>query len=450
MSAFLSKESSVAKPSYSRWLFPPAALSIHLCIGQVYAFSVFNNPLTKLLGITESAAGDWTEEQIVRTFSIAIVFLGLSAMTFGKWVERNGPRRSMLAAAFCFAGGFFVAALAVKTHQLWLLYLGYGVLGGCGLGLGYISPVSTLMKWFPDKPGMATGMAIMGFGGGAMIGSPLAVMLMEKYASVSSNGVLETLLTMGTLYFVFMMYGVFTARIPAPGWKPAGWNPDMVKKDKLITTNHVNAYNAIKTRQFWQLWLILCLNVTAGIGLLAVASPMIQSVLGVTAAVAGGFVGLLSLFNLLGRFGWSSFSDVIGRKTVYIIYLGLGSVVYFLIPQIATLGSLLLFVLSWGLIYSMYGGGFATIPAYLKDLFGTYQVGAIHGRLLTAWSTAGILGPTLVVYIKQRALNAGVAEAQSYNQVMYVMASLLIIGLISNLLVTPVNKKYHETEKSTK
>ncbi len=448
MSAFLSKESSVAKPGYSRWLFPPAALSIHLCIGQVYAFSVFNNPLTKLLGITESAAGDWTEEQVVRTFSIAIVFLGLSAMTFGKWVERNGPRRSMLAAAFCFAGGFFVAALAVKTHQLWLLYLGYGVLGGCGLGLGYISPVSTLMKWFPDKPGMATGMAIMGFGGGAMIGSPLAVMLMEKYTTVNSNGVYATLLTMGALYFAFMMYGVFTARIPAPGWKPEGWNVDMAKKDKLITSNHVNADNAIKTRQFWQLWIILCLNVTAGIGLLAVASPMIQSVLGVTAAVAGGFVGLLSLFNLLGRIGWSSFSDIIGRKTAYIIYLGLGAVVYFLIPQIATLGSLLVYVLTWGLIYSMYGGGFSTIPAYLKDLFGTYQVGAIHGRLLTAWSTAGILGPTLVVFIKQRALAAGVPEAQSYNQVMYVMAGLLIIGLLSNLLVTPVNKKYHEPETS--
>lgn len=448
MGSFLSKEGSIAKAGYSRWLFPPAALSIHLCIGQVYAFSVFNNPLTRLMGIETSAAGDWTEQQVVRIFSIAIVFLGLSAMTFGKWVERNGPRRSMLAAAFCFAGGFFVSALGVSLHQIWLVYLGYGVLGGCGLGLGYISPVSTLMKWFPDKPGMATGMAIMGFGGGAMIGSPLAVMLMERFSSATSTGVLQTMLTMGALYFVFMMYGVFTARIPAPGWKPEGWNPATAKKDKLISNNHVSADNAIKTRQFWQLWIILCLNVTAGIGVLSVASPMIQSVVGVSAAVAGGFVGLLSLFNLLGRIGWSSLSDVIGRKTAYVIYLGLGAIVYFLVPQVASMGSLLLFVLVWGLIYSMYGGGFSTIPAYLKDLFGTYQVGAIHGRLLTAWSTAGVLGPTLVVFIKQRALNAGVPEAQSYNQVMYIMAGILIIGLISNILVKPVSAKYHEPEEN--
>jgi MFS family permease len=368
-------------------------------------------------------------------------------MTFGKWVERNGPRRSMLAAAFCFAGGFFVSALGVSLHQIWLVYLGYGVLGGCGLGLGYISPVSTLMKWFPDKPGMATGMAIMGFGGGAMIGSPLAVMLMERFSSATSTGVLQTMLTMGALYFVFMMYGVFTARIPAPGWKPEGWNPATAKKDKLISNNHVSADNAIKTRQFWQLWIILCLNVTAGIGVLSVASPMIQTVVGVSAVVAGGFVGLLSLFNLLGRIGWSSLSDVIGRKTAYVIYLGLGAMVYFLVPQVASMGSLLLFVLVWGLIYSMYGGGFSTIPAYLKDLFGTYQVGAIHGRLLTAWSTAGVLGPTLVVFIKQRALDAGVPEAQSYNQVMYIMAGILIIGLISNILVRPVSAKYHEPEE---
>ena len=448
MAHFLSKEGSIAKSSYSRWLFPPAALSIHLCIGQVYAFSVFNNPLTSILGITSSGPDDWTEQQVVRIFSIAIVFLGLSAMTFGKWVERNGPRRSMLAAAFCFAGGFLLSALGVSTHQIWLIYFGYGVLGGCGLGLGYISPVSTLMKWFPDKPGMATGLAIMGFGGGAMIGSPLAVMLMEHFSSATSNGVLGTFITMGALYFAFMMFGVVTARIPAAGWKPEGWNPNSVKKDKLVTSNHVSADNAIKTRQFWQLWIILCLNVTAGIGVLSVASPMIQTVVGVSAVVAGGFVGLLSLFNLLGRIGWSSLSDMIGRKMAYMIYLGLGALVYFLVPQVAGMGNLILFVLVWGLIYSMYGGGFSTIPAYLKDLFGTYQVGAIHGRLLTAWSTAGVLGPTLVVFIKQRALDAGVPESQSYNQVMYIMAGLLIIGLISNILVKPVSSKFHEPEKN--
>lgn len=448
MAHFLSKKGSIAKSSYSRWLFPPAALSIHLCIGQVYAFSVFNNPLTSILGITSSGPGDWSEQQVVRIFSIAIVFLGLSAMTFGKWVERNGPRRSMLAAAFCFAGGFLLSAIGVSTHQIWLIYFGYGVLGGCGLGLGYISPVSTLMKWFPDKPGMATGLAIMGFGGGAMIGSPLAVMLIEHFSSATSNGVLGTFITMGALYFIFMMFGVVTARIPAPGWKPEGWSPDSIQKDKLVTSNHVSADNAIKTRQFWQLWVILCLNVTAGIGVLSVASPMIQAVVGVSAVVAGGFVGLLSLFNLLGRIGWSSLSDVIGRKMAYMIYLGLGAIVYLLVPQVAGMGNLILFVLIWGLIYSMYGGGFSTIPAYLKDLFGTYQVGAIHGRLLTAWSTAGVLGPTLVVFIKQRALDVGVPESQSYNQVMYIMAGLLIIGLMSNILVKPVHSKFHESERN--
>lgn len=444
MGSFLSKEGSIAGTNYSRWLFPPAALSIHLCIGQVYAFSVFNNPLTRLIGVTEATPNDWSEGQVVRIFSIAIVFLGLSAMTFGKWVERNGPRRSMLAAAFCFAGGFMVSALGIYLHQLWLLYVGYGVLGGCGLGLGYISPVSTLMKWFPDRPGMATGMAIMGFGGGALIGSPLAIGLMDFYASPNSTGVLQTMLTMGAVYFLFMMFGVITARVPAPGWSPKGWNPSSAKKDDLITNNHVSADNAIKTRQFWLLWIILCFNVTAGIGVLSVASPMIQTVMGATAAMAGGFVGLLSLFNLLGRIGWSSFSDKIGRKKVYMIYLGLGAMVYMLVPTVATMGNLVIFVLVWGLIYSMYGGGFSTIPAYLKDLFGTYQVGAIHGRLLTAWSTAGVLGPSLVVFIKQRALAAGVPEAESYNQVMYIMAAILVIGFVSNLLVSPVNAKYHQ------
>jgi MFS family permease len=441
MSSLLSKAGSIAKPGYSRWLFPPAALAIHLCIGQVYAFSVFTNPLVA------SSGGDWSRKQVVIIFSIAIVFLGLSAMTFGKWMEKNGPRKSMLVAAILFAGGFFVSALGVNLNSIWLIYLGYGVLGGCGLGLGYISPVSTLIKWFPDKPGMATGMAIMGFGGGAMIGSPLAVGLMEYYATETSTGVAQTMMTMGAIYFVFMMYGVITARIPHPDWKPADWNPAGKKKDKLITSDNVSADNAVKTRQFWQLWIILCFNVTAGIGVLSVASPMIQDVMKVTPVVAGGFVGLLSLFNLIGRFAWSSFSDVIGRKTVYGIYLGLGALVYFLVPQVATLGNLLLFVLIWGLIYSMYGGGFATIPAYLKDLFGTYQVGAIHGRLLTAWSTAGVLGPLLVTLIQEQQEAAGVPTTQSYNQVMYIMAGILVIGLISNLLVRPVSAKYHEPAK---
>ncbi len=445
--SFLDRERSVAPPDFNRWLIPPAALAVHLSIGQVYAFSVFNLPLTKIIGITESAPGDWNLPTLGWIFSSAIAFLGISAAVFGKWVEREGPRKAMFVAALCFSGGFFISALGVYLHQIVLLYLGYGVLGGIGLGIGYISPVSTLMKWFPDRPGMATGMAIMGFGGGAIIGSPLGKALMDRFNSPTSVGVWQTFVVMGVLYLCLMIFGSFIVRVPAPGWQPQGYKP-RTQPQKLVTTANVTADNAIKTRQFWLLWIVLCTNVTAGIGVLSQASPMIQEMFGVNADAGAGFVVLLSLFNLGGRFFWASVSDFIGRKVTYMIFFGLGMVLYALVPTAGNLGSILLFNIGFCIIMTMYGGGFATIPAYLRDMFGTMQVGAIHGRLLTAWSVAGVLGPVLVNYIREYQIGNGVPKAQAYTVTMYIMVGVLLIGFISNLLVKEVNKKYHYVDRA--
>jgi MFS family permease len=434
----LNRARTVAAPGYNRWLVPPAALAIHLAIGQAYAFSVFNLPLTRVIGITESTPGDWKLTTLGWIFSIAIVFLGLSAAVFGKWLEAAGPRKAMFAATVCFSGGFFVSAPGVWLHQIWLLYLGYGVLGGIGLGLGYISPVSTLIKWFPDRPGMATGLAIMGFGGGAMIGAPLAQALMSYFHTPTSVGVAETFVAMGLIYFCFMLFGILMVRLPPPGWRPSAFTTG-IGRSLLTTPQDVTADEAIRTRPFWLLWAVLFLNVTAGIGVLGQASPMIQEMFPgrLTAAAAAGFVGLLSLFNMGGRFSWSSLSDYLGRKNTYTVYFLLGAALYGLTPQTGRLGLVLLFVLGYGIIISMYGGGFATIPAYLRDLFGTAQVGAIHGRLLTAWSAAGIAGPVLVNYIREYQIEHGVPKADAYTVTMYIMAGLLVIGLVCNLLVRP-------------
>lgn len=441
---FLHRENTVAKPGYNRWLVPPAALAVHLSIGQAYAFSVFKIPLTRTLGITASGPGDWTQPSVAWIFSLAIFFLGASAAVFGRWVERVGPRKTMFASGLCFAGGFLISSFGVSTHQLWMIYLGYGVLGGCGLGLGYISPVSTLVKWFPDRPGMATGMAIMGFGGGAFIGSNLSIALMDHFKSPTSTGVAPTFIVMGLTYLCFIIFGSIIVRVPAADWRPAGYVP-AVSARGLITHANVALDQAWRTRQFWFLWVVLCFNVTAGIGILEQASPMIQEMFPgrVTAAAAGGFVALLSLFNMGGRFFWSSLSDVIGRKPVYVIYLLLGTVLYCLIPVSGKSGSVIAFVAVCAVILSMYGGGFATIPAYLKDLFGSMQVGAIHGRLLTAWSVAGILGPVLVNYIREYLKAHGAKGVGLYAPTMFIMAGLLIIGLICNLLVTPVHESAH-------
>lgn len=450
MAGLLSRERIVAKPGFNRWFIPPCALAIHLCIGQAYAFSVFKLPLTQVVGVTESTPEDWTQKQLAWIFTLAIVFLGLSAAAFGKWLERAGPRKSGVVAGICWGTGFFVSALGVELHQIWLLYLGYGVIGGCGLGLGYITPVSTLIKWFPDRRGMATGMAIMGFGGGAFIASPLSQMLMDAFSTDSSVGVTQTFMIMGAAYLVAMVVGAFGFRLPAPGWKPEGWDESKAKKKTRgpVTSHHVHVSKAVRTRQFYLLWAVLFLNVTAGIGILEQASPMIQEMFGerVTPAAAAGFVGLLSLFNMVGRFLWSSASDLVGRKMTYAAFFTLGPVLYILVPQSGLVGSVVMFVACAAVILTMYGGGFATIPAYLSDIFGTQFVGAIHGRLLTAWSAAGVAGPVLVNYIRQQQIDAGIEVARAYNFVLYLMAGLLVIGFVCNLLVTRVDSRFHMSD----
>jgi MFS family permease len=448
--SFLARERTVARPGFNRWLIPPAALAVHLCIGQAYATSVYKAALVKHFDTSLTAIG------II--FSIAIVMLGLSAAVFGTWVDRNGPRAAMFTAACFWSAGFLVGALGIATGQLWLVYLGYGVIGGIGLGIGYISPVSTLIKWFPDRPGLATGMAIMGFGGGALIASPLSKELMDWYDPdftgavgqvVSGSAVAWLFLTLGLVYLVFMLFGAFVVRVPADGWKPAGWDPSMVKHRELVTRESVSAANAIKTPQFWLLWIALFCNTTAGIGILEQASPMIQDFFrngttsAVTVAAAAGFVGVLSLFNMGGRFAWSTTSDYIGRKPMYMVYLGVGIVLYLVL---ATLGSSAtwIFVLTAAFIISFYGGGFSTMPAYLRDLFGTFQVGAIHGRVLTAWSAAGIAGPLIVNGVLDSRGTPGELVAGDYRPALFIMVALLAVGFVANLLVKPVAARFHE------
>lgn len=477
----LSRERSVAGPGFNRWLVPPAALAIHLCIGMAYGFSVFWLPLSKAIGITESAACpadlgilarvfsttcDWKISLLGWTYTLFFVFLGSSAAIWGGWVERAGPRKAGVVAAFCWCGGLVVSAVGVLVHQISLLWLGAGIIGGVGLGLGYISPVSTLIKWFPDRRGMATGMAIMGFGGGAMIGAPLADRMMKFYATTTGVGVWQTFLSLAAVYFVFMLGGALSYRVPPEGWQPAGSKTGSATSPALMAEEkQVHLHVAWRTRQFWLLWGVLCLNVTAGIGILGMASPLLQEVFGgkliglsvsfdalnshqkaQIAGIAAGFTGLLSLFNIAGRIFWASLSDHIGRKATYAIFFLLGIALYSAIPWTAAGANLALFVAFFCVILSMYGGGFATVPAYLADLFGTRMVGAIHGRLLTAWSTAGVFGPVLVNYIREYQLDHGVAKAQAYSVTMFVLAGLLGIGLLCNWLIKPVDPRLYMTK----
>ena len=445
--SFLDKSNTIASAAYNRWRVPPAALAIHLCIGQIYAYSVFNKPLSQAIGITQAAEGDWSLVQIGYIFSIALFCLGASAAIFGRWLEKVGPRKAMFISALCFSGGFFVSAIGIWEHQIWLLYLGNGVLGGIGLGLGYISPVSTLIKWFPDRPGMATGMAIMGFGGGAMIAAPLSIRLMDFFQTPVSIGVAETFLSLGVLYLAYMLFGVLTIRIPPEGWQPVGLKHPITQNK---TGAGLDADAAIRTPQFYLLFAVLMLNVSAGIGVLGQASVMIQEmfsekVMGasraVSAAAAGGFVGLLSLFNMAGRFFWSSLSDKIGRKNTYATFFLLGAILYVLVPLTGQMGNITLFVGAFCLIMSMYGGGFATIPAYLRDMFGTKEVGAIHGRLLLAWSVAALLGPQLINNIRAYQMETlHLPAAEAYSVTMYLMAGLLVLGFVCNWRIKPLTK----------
>ena len=473
---WLDRERTVATAGFNRWLVPPAALAIHLCIGMAYGLSVFWLPLTHLVGGAKPAACaglaqslvatscDWRVDDVNWMFKLSIVVLGASAAIWGGWLERVGPRRAGVTAAVCWSGGLAITAAGIMLHQLWLMWLGTGLIGGIGLGLGYISPVSTLIKWFPDRRGMATGMAIMGFGGGAMIGAPLANLLMNLLRGEgAAAAVAGTFLVLAAIYLVFMLGGAFAYRVPPAGWRPPA---AAAAARAMVTTGHVHLRDAHRTPQFWLLWAALFLNVSAGIGVLAMSSPMLQEIFAgrligqpgsgflqldpaqrtAVASIAAGFTGLLSLFNIAGRFFWASFSDRIGRKLTFATFFVLGVALYALAPWAAHAGNKALFVAALCVILSMYGGGFATVPAYLADLFGTQFVGAIHGRLLTAWSAAGLVGPSIVGLMRDSRIAAGVPRDQVYDQAMYVLAALLAAGFVANLLIRPVAARWFMSE----
>ncbi|EIX9083284.1 OFA family MFS transporter [Klebsiella aerogenes] len=477
LSRFFAKPRIIAKPGFNRWLVPPAALAVHLCIGMAYGFSVYWLPMSQLIGgsaplqcpvdmsfwqqlVTRQC--DWKISQLGWTYTLFFVFLGCSAALWGSWLEKVGPRLVSFVATLCWCGGLVLASAAIYFHQLWLLWLGAGVIGGIGLGLGYISPVSTLLRWFPDKRGMAAGMAIMGFGGGALVGAPLANWLINFFADGQGSGVWQSILALAVIYALFMLCGTFGYRLPPMGWHPVGAKAQQAISKQPTVQVHVSV--AWRTPQFWLLWLVLWLNVTAGIGILGMASPMLQEIfagkllsldlgwqelnteqLKRIATMAAGFTGLLSLFNILGRFFWASVSDMCGRKATFALIFFLGTLLYGTLPLINHGGYVAFFVCALCVIISMYGGGFATIPAYLADVFGSQMVGAIHGRLLTAWSAAGISGPVLVNYLREYQLAQGVEPARIYDITLLALTGLLIIGFICNQLVRPIPQKYAMT-----
>ncbi|MGQ8484269.1 OFA family MFS transporter [Klebsiella aerogenes] len=477
LSRFFAKPRIIAKPGFNRWLVPPAALAVHLCIGMAYGFSVYWLPMSQLIGgsaplqcpvdmsfwqqlVTRQC--DWKISLLGWTYTLFFVFLGCSAALWGSWLEKVGPRLVSFVATLCWCGGLVLASAAIYFHQLWLLWLGAGVIGGIGLGLGYISPVSTLLRWFPDKRGMAAGMAIMGFGGGALVGAPLANWLINFFADGQGSGVWQSILALAVIYALFMLCGTFGYRLPPMGWHPVGAKAQQAISKQPTVQVHVSV--AWRTPQFWLLWLVLWLNVTAGIGILGMASPMLQEIfagkllsldlgwqelnteqLKRIATMAAGFTGLLSLFNILGRFFWASVSDMCGRKATFALIFFLGTLLYGTLPLINHGGYVAFFVCALCVIISMYGGGFATIPAYLADVFGSQMVGAIHGRLLTAWSAAGISGPVLVNYLREYQLAQGVESARIYDITLLALTGLLIIGFICNQLVRPIPQKYAMT-----
>ena len=419
-------------PSHSpqnRWVIPVGAVLVHVCIGSVYAWSTFNRPIQALF-----PESPWWFSAPYTTFTTALALLGLSAAFGGPWVERRGPRVAATAAALFFGTGLVIGGAGLMLRQSVLVFLGMGIVGGIGCGLGYISPVSTLVKWFPDRRGMATGMAIMGFGGGAFIAGYLNVALMERV------GVATTVMALGVIYLVVMLAGSRLMRTPPAGWRPEGWTPPLSSK-AMIATASVSRNAALRTPQFYLLWGILCINVTAGIGILAQASPMMQDMFKRTPIEAAAVVSLISLFNAGGRFLWASGSDYIGRRNTYTIFFVVQFVLFLLIPGLAGRGNWWAFQASLFVVFTMYGGGFATIPAFLADIFGPQNVGAIHGALLTAWSVAAVAGPVIITELSNRAkaaLPPGADRVTIYDQPLQVLAGLLAVGFVLTLLVRPL------------
>jgi len=433
MAGLLSKERIVAGPRFNRWWNVAGALAINLSIGQAYAFSVFNLPLTRVLGVGEPRPEDWSLRSVGIVFTLAYVFLGLSAGVGGKWQDRVGPRKSGVIAALLFGSGFFLSALGVWRHQLLLLHLGYGVLGGCGLGLGFNTPVAPLLRWFPDRRGLATGLAVMGFGGGAILAAPLSTALMHQFATPTSVGVAEAFVVLGTLYSLTMLGGAFLLRLPPVGFRPSG------EEAAASPVAGLTVEQAIRTRQFTLLWCMLLLNVTAGLGVLGQAAAMIQEVFdGVSAETAGFFVALLSFFNMGGRLAWAWLSDRLGRRLTYALFFSIGPLLYAAVPLAGQQRSLVFFVGCFALIMSMYGGGFATMPAYVADVFGAGHVGAIHGRVLTALAAAGLVGPTLVNTLRELWIAQGYSKSHAYDATLYIMAGLLVLGFLCNQAVRPL------------
>ncbi|WP_096187678.1 L-lactate MFS transporter [Evansella halocellulosilytica] len=408
----------------NRWLIALAAVGIHISIGSVYAWSVFTNPLMNEFG--------WDLSAVSMTFSIAIVFLGLSAAFMGHFVEKYGPRISGIVATVFFGIGMLGSGLAVFIESLWLLYFTYGALGGIGLGIGYITPVSTLVKWFPDRRGLATGLAIMGFGFSAMIASPV----ME--ALINSVGIASTFITLGIVYFVVMTASSLYLERPPEGWMPEGFKQQVESGDKKPATDlsQLTANEAVKTARFWYLWMMLFINVTCGIAIISVASPMAQEIAGLSAAAAATMVGIMGVFNGVGRIGWASISDYIGRPNLYMTFFIIQIVSFLLLPSIthALIFQLIIFV-----IMSCYGGGFAAIPAFIGDVFGTKQLGAIHGYILTAWAAAGIVGPILASWIRE--------TTESYAGTLYIFGGMFIVAFIVSLLIRVDIKKIREQQK---
>ncbi|RJX30328.1 MAG: MFS transporter [Oxalobacter sp.] len=485
----LGKEYTIAGEGFNRWMVPASALMIHLCVGMGYGMSVFWLPMSRIVGVSQgtgkplvcpsdmsifaqlfTTSCDWKVVMASAVFAILFFMLGTTTAIWGNWLEHVGPRKCGFASCCCFVSFFILAAIGTIFHQLWIVWIG-AVIGGIGLGLGYITPVSTLIKWFPDRVGMSTGFAVGGFGGGAMCGAPFANWLMNMYATPTSTGLWQTFLTLAVVYCGLMLAGAFSIRVSPTGWKPAGFVPKT--SGNMVDDGHgglieASAFNvetnqSMKTPQFWFCWGMLFLNVSAGIGVISMASPLLQEVFagnliglpGVTfdqltaaqrgqvATIAAGFAGLLSLFNIAGRLFWASLSDIIGRKNTYFVFFLAGAALYAYIPTLAGSLNLVLFLCAACVCLTFYGGGFATIPAYLADLFGTQFVGAIHGRLLTAWSCAGLISPLLINVIRDVQINNGVPKAQAYSVTLYIMACFLIVGFICAVLVKPVHSKHY-------